>query len=40
MDRDDCPFHANLVDNAAEEDVQIAKRKGPEQIDRAKESAA
>ena len=28
MDRDDCPFHCELVDDAAEMEVRTAKRQG------------
>ena len=29
MDRDDCPFHCDLVDGAVSDRVQIAKRMRP-----------
>jgi len=29
MDRDDCPFHCDLVDSAAEIEVRPAERQGP-----------
>ena len=40
MDREDCPFYCDLVDNAAEEEVQTATRKRPARTRDAKESAA
>ena len=37
MDRDDCPFHCDLRDNAAREEGQIATRKRPTRADDVKE---
>ena len=39
MDREDCPFHCDLVNSAAEAEVQTA-RKSPTQMDDVRESAA
>jgi hypothetical protein len=40
MDRDDCPFHCDLMDNAAKAEVQTATRKRPAQKDDVRKSAA
>jgi hypothetical protein len=40
MDREDCPFHCDLVENVAEEEAQTATRKTPARTGDIKESAA
>jgi hypothetical protein len=40
MDRDDCPFHDELVDNAEEEAVRTPPSKRPASTDEFRESAA
>ena len=40
MDREDCPFHVDLVDDAAAEEAQTASRKRPTRKGDVKTSAA
>jgi hypothetical protein len=40
MDREDCPFHCNLVDDAAVEEIQTATPKKPARTGDINESAA
>ena len=40
MDREDCPFHFDLVDDSAGEETQTAPRKKPGGTGDLKESAA
>ena len=40
MDREDCPFHCDLVDNAARDRVKIVKRKKPTRTGDAEAPAA
>jgi len=40
MDREDCPFHCDLVESAAKEEAQTASRKRPARTGDVKEPAA